>query len=167
MPAESANHKSRPLSFREFKTQRKPITNVNEEYEKKLSGLEKLAVWITEHVGTMGFFLVVFIWTFLWLGWNMLAPPSLRFDPYPGFVLWLFMSNMIQLFLMPLIMLGQNLQGRHSEQRSEADFEVNRKAEQEVELIIHHLEYQNDMILKILAYLENQNRVNSSPDNLS
>ncbi len=42
----------------------------------------------------------------------MFAPKSLRFDPYPGFVLWLFISNMIQLFLMPLLLIGQNLLGR-------------------------------------------------------
>ncbi|MCL4512534.1 MAG: DUF1003 domain-containing protein [Candidatus Eremiobacteraeota bacterium] len=154
MPTNSvqSNH-WQPLSLKEFKSQRKAIRNVNEEYEKSLSNLEKLAVWITEHIGTMGFFLIVFIWTILWLAWNTLGPEPLRFDPYPGFVLWLFMSNMIQLFLMPLIMLGQNLQGRHAEQRAEADFEVNKKAEQEVELILHHLEYQNELILKILNHL--------------
>jgi uncharacterized membrane protein len=36
---------------------------------------------------------------------------------------------MIQLFLMPLIMIGQNLQGRHAEQRAESDIEVNVRAE--------------------------------------
>jgi hypothetical protein len=30
---------------------------------------------------------------------NTLATEELRFDPYPGFVLWLFVSNMIQIFL--------------------------------------------------------------------
>ncbi len=40
---------------------------------------------------------------------------------------------MIQMFLMPLIMIGQNLQGRHAEARAEADFEVNIKAEREIE----------------------------------
>ena len=63
----------------------------------------------------MGFFLIIMAWTFIWLGWNILAPPAWGFDPYPAFVLWLFISNMIQILLMPLIMVGQNLQGRHSE----------------------------------------------------
>jgi uncharacterized membrane protein len=39
----------------------------------------------------------------------------------------------IQIMLMPLIMVGQNLQGRHSELRAENDFEVNVKAEMEIE----------------------------------
>ncbi len=36
---------------------------------------------------------------------------------------------------MPLIMIGQNLQSKHSEMRAEEDFIVNKKAESEVEKI--------------------------------
>src|SRR6202008_3588022 len=112
-------------------------------------------LWITEHVGTMGFFLIIFIWTVGWLSWNMFAPATLRFDPYPAFVLWLFLSNMIQIFLMPLIMIGQNLQSSHAEIRSEVDFEINKKAEEEIETILLHLENQNKLILQILEQIEN------------
>ena len=133
---------------------KKPIRNVNIEYKERLTRLERVAVWITDHVGTMGFFLLIFSWTILWLGWNVFAPKSLQFDPYPAFVLWLFLSNMIQIFLMPLIMIGQNLQARHSEARAGVDFEVNVKAELEIETILKHLEKQDEMILKILKRLE-------------
>jgi uncharacterized membrane protein len=78
----------------------------------------------------------------------------MKFDPYPAFVLWLFISNMIQIFLMPLIMVGQNLQSSHSELRAEEDFEINKKAEYEIETILMHLENQNDLILQILNRLE-------------
>lgn len=148
------NNKSHPPTLQELKSLRKPLRNVNVEHKKGLTPLEKLAVWITDHIGTMGFFLIIFIWTLFWLGWNTLAPKSLRFDPFPAFVLWLFISNMIQIFLMPLIMVGQNLQGRHAEIRAEADFEVNIKAEREIEAILMHLEKQNELILKILDHLE-------------
>jgi uncharacterized membrane protein len=95
--------------------------------------LNRLALWITARVGTIEFFLIIFGWTAVWLLWNMFAPKSLRFDPFPGFVLWLFISNMIQLFLMPLIMIGQNLQGRGAEERAKNDYKVNRKAELEIQ----------------------------------
>lgn len=119
----------------ELKTLRKPISNVNVRHKKSLSVLEKIAVKATAHVGSMGFFLIIVSWTLLWLGWNTLAPQNLRFDPFPAFVLWLFLSNMIQIFLMLLIMIGQNLQGRHAEKRAESDFEVNVRAEKEIEII--------------------------------
>ena len=146
--------KHEPLSFEELKALRKPLRNINIERREKLSGMDKVAFFVTEHVGTMGFFLIILIWTLLWLSWNLFGPSGARFDPYPGFVLWLFVSNMIQIFLMPLIMVGQNLQGRHSEARTEADFEINIKAEREIEAILQHLENQNELILKILNRLE-------------
>src|SRR5450432_1952244 len=142
--------KYNPKSLQELRKQRKPLRNINIEQKQHLSRLNKLALWITEHVGTMGFFIIIFIWTAAWLSWNTLAPAALRFDPFPAFVFWLFMSNMVQIFLMPLIMIGQNLQSQHAEARAEADFEVNTKAEQEIETILMHLENQNEMMLKIL-----------------
>lgn len=144
-----------PLSFEELKLLRKPMRNINIEHREKLSKLDKLALFVTAHVGTFGFFLIIFAWTTVWLTWNVLAPDGARFDPYPAFVLWLFISNMIQILLMPLIMVGQNLQGRHLEARTEADFEINIKAEREIEVILQHLENQNELILKILNRLEN------------
>ena len=141
-------------TIEELRKSRKPIVNPNEQHQQSFTKTEKLAVWITDNVGTMGFFFVILVWTIVWLGWNIFAPKAAQFDPYPAFVLWLFISNMIQIFLMPLIMIGQNLQGRHSEFRAEADFEVNIKAEQEIEIILTHLENQNELILKILSRIE-------------
>ena len=54
---------------------------------------------------------------------------------------------------MPLIMIGQNLQSRHSELRAEQDFAINKKAETEIETILMHLENQNDLILQILIHV--------------
>lgn len=146
------------MPLQELKKLRTPLRRVNEEHRQHMSSLERLAVWITDHVGTMGFFLIIFTWTLLWLGWNSLAPADLRFDPFPAFVLWLFISNMIQIFLMPLLMIGQNLQSRHAELRSEADYEVNLKAEREVETILMHLEKHTDELRAIQEKLDTNKR---------
>jgi uncharacterized membrane protein len=143
-----------PLTLEELKKIRKPIRNANIIHKQKLSKMDKLAIWITDNVGSMGFFIIIFIWTAIWLSWNTLAPLVMRFDPYPAFVLWLFISNMIQIFLMPLIMIGQNLQSNHAEARAEADFDVNTKAEFEIENILMHLENQNKIMMEILNHLE-------------
>ena len=150
----------RLLTHEELKKEKlhKPIRNVNVEHKKSLTRLERFAVWITHKVGSMGFFIIIFIWTIIWLGWNTLASKELRFDPFPAFVLWLFVSNMLQIFLMPLIMIGQNLQGRHAEARAESDFDINVKAEMEIETILLHLEQQNELMLKILHHLENKSQ---------
>ena len=144
----------KPKTLEELRKIIKPIRNINLERKKELSTLDKIAVWITDRVGSMGFFVIIFSWTAFWLSWNSLAPKELRFDSYPAFVLWLFISNMIQLLLMPLIMVGQNLQADHAEARAEADFEINTKAEIEIETILTHLENQSARMLEILKRLE-------------
>ena len=128
--------------------------NVNDQFQSSFSTLERVAIRVTDRVRTMGFFLAIAVWTVVWLGWNTFGPEGSRFDPGPAFVLWLFISNLIQIHLMPLIMVGQNLQGRHSELRAEADFEVNQKAEAEIETVLQHLSQQNDLMLEILKRLE-------------
>lgn len=128
--------------------------NVNKQHQESLSSLEKLALFVTEKVGTMGFFFIIFGWTVLWLGWNIVAPVSLRFDPFPAFVLWLFISNLIQIHLMPLIMIGQNLQARHAELRADSDFATDQDAEKKIEMILLKLESQGKDVLQILQELE-------------
>jgi len=144
---------AKPPSLEDIKHLRKPVRNVNAEHEENLTGLEKFATFMSDHVGTPGFFLIIIGWTIFWLGWNFLAPRSWKFDQPMGFVFWLFISNMIQIFLMPLIMVAQNLQTRHAERRAENDFEVNVKAEREITAVLHHLEYQNEMLRALVEKL--------------
>jgi uncharacterized membrane protein len=144
---------SRPVSLTSCREQRRKLRNVNREASNNLSTLDRLACWITDRVGTMGFFLIVLIWTIVWLAWNLLVPRGLQFDPPTAFAFWLFISNLIQLLLMPLIMVGQNVQGRHSELRADNDLEINIKAEQEIEVILQHLEYQNAILIAMVEKL--------------
>ena len=134
-----------------------PIINVNVIHKGRLSRMDKLALFVTEKIGTMGFFFIIFTWTILWLGWNIFAPKDLKFDPYPAFVLWLFISNLIQLHLMPLLLIGQNVQGKHAELRSEHDFETDKKAEKEIETITEYLKNQENLLQEILKKLEEKN----------
>src|SRR5207253_2459948 len=116
-----------------------PSRNVNVELARSLSPSERLAVWVTDRVGSMGFFFAIAIWTILWLGWNTVGPAELRFDPGPSFLAWLFVSNLLQLHLMPLIMVGQNLQDRYGELVANADFDISQRTEAEVGAILQHL----------------------------
>jgi uncharacterized membrane protein len=135
------------------------LQNANELHSEGLSPLDRFAMAITDRVGSMGFFFLILAWTALWTGYNILAAEvkSLHwkaFDPFPAFVVYLLISNVIQLLLMPLIMVGQNLQSRHSEIRAELDFEVNQKAEKEVMVVLRHLEHNADLLLQLMRHLE-------------
>jgi len=133
--------------------------NANIVHESSLSALDRLAIAITDKVGSIGFFLIIAAWTVLWTGYNIVASevPALHwpaFDPFPAFVAYLLISNVIQILLMPLIMVGQNLQGRHSETRAELDFEVNQKAEKEVMATLLHLQRNTDLLLRLMQHLD-------------
>lgn len=140
---------SKVPTLQEIKKRRHPIFNTNVEYRRRLRWIDRLALWVTDRVGTVGFFALILLWSGFWFFWNTFGPLGLRFDPFPAFVLWVFLSNTVQLLLLPLILIGQNLQGRHNETRAEADYEVNVKAELEVEVVLEHLEEQRMMLKKI------------------
>jgi uncharacterized membrane protein len=147
------------LHIPHFKHDHPPIRNANEVHADQLSPLEKLATKITDKVGSMGFFFLIFGWTLIWCGYNILASeiPALHlksFDPFPAFVAYLLISNVIQILLMPLIMVGQNVQARHTEIRAELDFEINQKAEKEVMTVLHHLEHNTKLLLHLMQHLE-------------
>ena len=91
----------------------------------KFTPLERIALDATVHVSSAGVSPIIATWTVVWLSWNILASRPYLFDPGPAFVLWLFISNLIQILLVLLIMVGQVLLNRYAETRSEADFEIN------------------------------------------
>jgi uncharacterized membrane protein len=128
--------------------------NVNVAHKKSLTKVERFAVYITDKVGSMGFFFIIFLWTVIWMGWNIFAPEP--FDPYPAFVTWLFISNMIQIFLMPLIMIGQNLQARHAELMAERHYKADIVADKNIEVIKKMMNEQTNLLKSILDKLENK-----------
>lgn len=147
------------LKFPSYSHKHAPVRNANVIHEQSLSTLDKAALFITERVGSMGFFLIILTWTVCWMGYNIIASevPALHlksFDPFPAFVAYLLISNVIQILLMPLIMVGQNVQSRYSDIRSELDFEINQKAEREVKFILRHLEHNTNLILRLMEHLQ-------------
>ncbi len=149
--------KHNPPTLDELRSERKPITNTNRAKKDSLTPSEHFAIFITRSVGSLGFFLLLILWTVGWLLWNLYAPIDLRFDPAPAFVIWIFISNMLQLVLLPLIMVGQNIEGRTADIRAQADFEINEKAEREIETMIEHLENQTELLLDIKNKLNHGN----------
>jgi uncharacterized membrane protein len=57
-------HENLP-TLQQLKEMRRPLRNANRDHAEHLTSLERLALWITNHVGTMGFFLIIFCWTVL------------------------------------------------------------------------------------------------------
>ena len=120
-----------------------PIINPNELHKSRLSKADKIALFITKRIGTMTFFYFCLVFVSLPLFFNSTMP----FVQYIS-------SGYLQLLLLPLILVDQNLQSRHSELRAQHDYETNLKAEKEIESILLHLEKQDQTMVEILKKIE-------------
>ena len=112
----------------------------------------RLAIAVTTAVGTMWAFYVFALFEFGWMSWQSSGQLLVIHDPYP-FAFLLFLGNIVQLLLMPLIMVGQNVQSAHADARAEADFEVNQKAEAEIEKLLEGLRLVDQRTLEIVQRL--------------
>ncbi|MFS2293081.1 MAG: DUF1003 domain-containing protein [Actinomadura sp.] len=69
----------------------------------------QLSERIARFLGTARFLVYLTVFITVWMAWNMLAPVSLRFDPYPFIFLTLILSIQAS-YAAPLILLAQNRQ---------------------------------------------------------
>lgn len=100
-------------------------TNVNEQHKKSLNAQERLALKITTLVGSMW---CAYLFTIIAL---ISLPGVLGTHNVVNIVSWV-AQTFLQLVLLSIIMVGQNLQSRHSELLAEEDFRINKKAEEEI-----------------------------------
>ncbi len=153
-PVDELHQESRRIweATRQFIHARPKVRDVNQELAADRSSVnERVAARTTALVGTMYAFYLFALIMGGWILWQTVVRKP--FDGYP-FPFLLFLGNIVQLLLMPLIMVGQNVQGRAQERQATADFETNVKAEKEIETVLMHLEHQNELMLEILRRLE-------------
>ena len=101
--------------------------DVNTEHEESLSFQENVALAITKAVGSM---YCAYIFAAIAL---ISLPDAIRGGRAP-IVAWI-AQTFLQLVLLSIIMVGQNVSSKHSELRADADYEVNQRAEKEIEEI--------------------------------
>ena len=138
--------------FDKPRVERHEPENVNEKHNSTLKLQDRIALSITTAIGTMYavyFFAIFMAGWMLWQGFITHKP----FDPYP-FAFLLFLGNIVQLLLMPLIMVGQNIQGRHAEIRSEEEYKTTTTSYHDIEQILDHLDAQDKELLRQTKLIE-------------
>ncbi|MGI5213241.1 DUF1003 domain-containing protein [Plantactinospora sp. CA-290183] len=75
---------------------------------------------IARYMGTANFIVCMTVVIAIWLGWNTLAPPDLRFDPYTFTFLTLLLSLQAS-YAAPLILLAQGRQAARDRLAMEED----------------------------------------------
>jgi uncharacterized membrane protein len=82
-------------------------------------------------------------------------------DPYPYILLNLFLS-MLAAIQAPVIMMSQNRQDHKDRLRSELDFEVNRRAEAEIQALSRKLHYLTDLVSDVHDHVQSPTCSNGS-----
>ena len=80
----------------------------------------RLSERIARFIGTGRFLVYMTVFVVVWVGWNVVAPPSLRFDDYPFIFLTLMLSLQAS-YAAPLILLAQNRQADRDRVQYEQD----------------------------------------------
>jgi CRP/FNR family cyclic AMP-dependent transcriptional regulator len=116
--------------------------NPNEIIEKEATFSERIADAVAGFGGSWAFIslftVVLVVYTLI----NIALGKS-AWDPYPFILLNLFLS-MIAALQAPVIMMSQNRQNTRDRLRSELDFDVNRRAENEIKGLAHKLNLLDD-----------------------
>lgn len=125
--------------------------NPNEEIEERLTFVQRVADWIANFSGSVGFLVLNILWFGSWIGLNELG--VWRFDPYPFGLLTMIVS-LQAIFLSIFMLLAQNRQAAKDRIRSDVEYEINVKAELEVAHLHEKLDGLREDLLARLARLE-------------
>ncbi|OQB80439.1 MAG: hypothetical protein BWX88_04585 [Planctomycetes bacterium ADurb.Bin126] len=128
--------------LRSLKEQEVLTTDINVEFDRKLTFGERLADRVADFGGSWGFILIFASVLLTWIVINSVALLKQPFDPYPYILLNLVLSCLAAIQA-PVIMMSQNRQEAKDRLRGEHDYRVNLKAELE----IRHLNAKMDQLL--------------------
>lgn len=121
-------------------------TNQFEAVERDLGLQDRIALLASSALGTM---YAVYVLTVSTTGWILfqVAVGGQAFDPYP-FAFLAFLGGLIQLLLMPLLLVGQNIQGRHAEARAEEEFQTVGRVFHDLSALLEHLDAQDRELVR-------------------
>ena len=145
----------------EYQHDHPPVRNVIAEHEEQLGLGQRVADRVALMVGSWPFIIVQSAMFLVWVAINvylvvteMRHPGSLKaWDPYPFILLNLILSFQAA-YTGPVVMMSQNRQTEKDRLMAQHDYEINLKAEEELEVVMDHLEHQDRLILDAIARLE-------------
>jgi uncharacterized membrane protein len=128
--------------------------NANEVIEEKYTFGERIADMVASFGGSWTFIIVFGVWLVSWTAINIFLRTK-AWDPYPFILLNLFLS-MLAAIQAPVIMMSQNRQDKKDRLRSELDFDVNRRAEAEIQNLSRKLNLMTDQLSDLDDMMRNQ-----------
>jgi uncharacterized membrane protein len=118
--------------------------NPNELIEEQSTWGQRLADSVAQFGGSWSFIILFAVVLIVYSAVNIVLR-NRAWDPYPFILLNLFLS-MLAAIQAPVIMMSQNRQDLKDRLRSELDFDVNRRAESEIQSLSHRLSLLMDKV---------------------
>lgn len=116
----------------------KQLIEQEDEIDNRTFG-QKVADKVAAFGGSWTFIISFFVFILLWIGVNVYFLTNTGFDPYPFILLNLILSCLASLQA-PIIMMSQNRQEEKDRERAKKDYEINLKAENEIQLLQEKLD---------------------------
>jgi CRP/FNR family cyclic AMP-dependent transcriptional regulator len=132
--------------------------NSNDVIEEEMSFGDRIADSVAQFGGSWSFIILFGIVLLLYASTNIILKGR-AWDPYPFILLNLFLS-MLAAIQAPVIMMSQNRQDTKDRVRGELDFDVNRRAESEIQALSNKLNLLNEKIGDVDDLLREHLRIN-------
>lgn len=129
--------------------------NENEEVEDKRTTVMKVADWIADFSGSMPFLFMHVGLFFVWIILNVHLFPFGNFDPFP-FGLLTMVVSLEAIILSVFVLLSQNRQIERERVRADIEYDVNVKAELQIQQLHEKLDLMSSQLQKRLQTLEKQ-----------
>jgi CRP/FNR family cyclic AMP-dependent transcriptional regulator len=136
--------------------------NSNEVIEEEMTFGERIADEVARFGGSWTFIIIFAVVLLIYTAVNIVLRGR-AWDPYPFILLNLFLS-MLAAIQAPVIMMSQNRQDTKDRVRGELDYDVNRRAEAEIQTLSNRLNLLNDKIGDVDDLLRQQLKVNRNPE---
>jgi uncharacterized membrane protein len=129
--------------------------NINVVHGERLTLGDRMSDRLADTAGSWAFIGIFFLFLVLWIGINSLQFLFHPFDHYPYILLNLMLSCLAAIQA-PVIMMSQNRQEAKDRLRSEHDYEVNLKAELEIQGLHEKLDQLRDKQWQELLTIQQQ-----------
>lgn len=134
-----------------LKTLRKQRPARRHPRQNNLTAGQRVADYVAATMGSWTFIIIQSLILFIWIAANIFAWVQ-EWDPYP-FILLNLMLSFQAAYAAPIIMMAQNRQSDIDRKRVEQDYDVNLKAELEIEALHQKIDLMREQEIKQLTDL--------------
>lgn len=125
-----------------------PVIDVTSKAHDERTIGQQAADTVAAIVGSWRFIIIQSVLLAIWVIINIIGVIE-KWDPYP-FILLNLLLSLQAAYTAPIIMMSQNREAQLDRLRAEHDFQINVKAEEEIRVVLEHLEAQSVALQKLI-----------------